>query len=421
MVTGETFFDLSVTLKTPRQSIWGILLGFSLFHIAQSIFWQFGSYYLFAGLPGTTLFLIGLVGGLPVLIGLTGVYFWGALSDKFHRRIPFMIFGFIAQALAFFIYIFIRDSLSFLIVTCIAYFFSVAAVPLANAYLTEARAFKGGAVGLLLATSSLGWAIGAFGGGLLFTGIGMSGLFLLGAFAYLIGGILILLLVRELPTHPTGDIMRSVHSEKPTKIGMKSTSENRVLLTIAAAVAIGSIGVNAFSFFFGLYLIHEISGTAEMLGIANGFASLTGLVFTLAAGYGSDRIGRKPIILLGFVGYAVFMIVYLFIINPWIAMILWIIPLYPLVYTASYAAAADLSKIVRRGRAMSIVAAANSIGTGIGPILGGVLVQFILSTLRVNMVLAVIMNIIAFVIVLFLVSETLQQTHKKSDVMSDNT
>ena len=146
-----------------------------------------------------------------------------------------------------------------------------------------------------------------------------------------------------------------------------------------------------------------------MLGLANGFAALTGLVFTLAAGYGSDRYGRRPIILLGFAAYAIFMIVYIFVVNPWIATILWIIPLYPLVYTASYAAAADLSKVTRRGRAMSTIATANSLGSGIGPIIGGVLIQFLIPTLRGNMLFAVVFNTLAFVLVLFLVPETLRR------------
>lgn len=395
--------------RLPRHYIWGILIGFSLFHLAQSIFWQFGSYYLFAGIPGTTFLLIGLVGGLPVLIGLVGVYLWGTLSDKWHRRIPFIIFGFLAQAISFFLYIFIQDSLTFLLVTCVAFFFSLAAVPMANAYLTEAKTYKGGAVGLLLATGSLGWAIGAFTGGFLFNIVGMPGLFLIGGVSYLIGIVFILLMTREVPKKidNPGDVI-----EKPeTKTGLSSGKRIPIhtLLIIATAVAIGAIGVNAFSFFFGVYLIQEISGTAEMLGIANGFAALTGLAFTLAAGYGSDRYGRRPIILLGFAAYTIFMIVYIFVVNPWIATSLWIIPLYPLVYTASYAAAADLSKVTRRGRAMSTIATANSLGSGIGPIIGGALIQFLIPTLRGNMLFTVVFNALAFILVLFLVPETLRR------------
>jgi len=404
------------TLKTipshvPRHHIWGLLIGFSLFHISQSIFWQFGALYLFSGIGETAFFLIGLVGGLPVLVGVTGVYFWGALSDRWQRRIPFMTIGFVAQALAFFLYIVIQDSLSFLLVTCAAYLFSVAAVPMANAYLTEARVYKGGSVGLLLATSSLGWSVGAFGGGFLISVIQMSGLFLVGGVAYLVGVVIILLFVREVPRTKTPDIQEVVNN--PDLIPQTTSLWRSVLIVLALTVAIGSIGVNAFSFFFGIYLVEELAGTTLMIGIANGFASLTGLGFTLFAGYGSDRFGRKPIILIGFLAYTVFMIVYFFVIDPWIAMIFWIIPLYPLVYTASYAAAADLSGVDRRGRAMSIIATANLLGSAIGPIAGGALVQFVLPTLRGNMIFAVGFNLLAFALVLLLVPETLQRIRKR--------
>jgi MFS family permease len=343
---------------------------------------------------------------------VAGVYFWGALSDRWQRRIPFIAIGFVAQASAFFLYIFIQDSLSFLLVTCAAYLFSVAAVPMANAYLTEARILKGGSVGLLLATSSLGWAVGAFSGGFLISVIQMSGLFLVGGIAYLIGMTIILVLVREVPRTATAN-HKETTTVNPEPAPAPSFSWGWVLLFLAITVAIGSIGVNTFSFFFGIYLAGELPGTTLMIGIANGFAALTGLGFTLFAGYGSDRFGRKPMILLGFLGYAVFMIVYLFVYDPWLAMVLWIIPLYPLVYTASYAAAADLSGVARRGRAMSVIATANLLGSGIGPIIGGALVQFVLPTLRGNMIFAVGFNLLAFVLVLLLVPETLQRIKKR--------
>ena len=396
-------------LIIPRRYIWGILLGFSLYHFSLSIFWQFGSFYLFAGIGETAFLLIGLIGGLPVLIGLAGVYIWGFMSDRWHRRLPFILVGFVAQAFAFFLYIFIQDSLTFLLVTCIAYLFSIAAVPLANAYLTEARTFKGEAVGLLLATSSVGWAVGAFTGGFLFAFIGMMGLFFLGGIAILAGAVVILVIVREIPSSPNNEITAKNQKAVSLEASPWWTQRHRLLLILAIAVAIGSIGVNAFAYFFGVYLGSEIGGTPLMIGVANGVASLLGLGVTLAAGRGSDRIGRKPIILLGFAGYAVFMLVYLFVVNPWIAMVLWFIPLYPLISTASYAAAADLSKIERRGRAMSTIATANSLGTGLGPIIGGALVQFIFITLRGNMGFAMVMSIIAFSFVLLLVPETLRK------------
>ena len=389
--TGE---DITPKPIVPRRYIWGILLGFSLYHFAASIFWQFGSFYLFEGIGETAFFLIGLIGGLPVLVGLTGVYLWGVLSDRWHRRLPFIIIGFLAQAVSFFLYIFIQDSISFLIMTCASYLFSLAAVPLANAYLTEARTYKGEAVGLLLSTSSVGWAVGAFTGGLLFGLIGMIGLFFYGGIAFLLGAVVIIVTAKEISYSPKSLISLENTSESPTPQNSWWRPQIRILLILAAAVAIGSLGVNAFAYFFGVYLVSEIGGTPLMVGIANGVASLLGLGVTLAAGHGSDQIGRKPVILLGFIGYAIFMVVYLFVVDPWIAMYLWFIPLYPLISTASYASAADISKIQERGRAMSTIATANSLGAAFGPIIGGALVQFIFLTLRVNLIFAMVMVLV---------------------------
>ncbi len=399
--------------KVPSHYIWSILLGFSFFHVAQSIFWQFGSYYLFAGIGETAFFLIGLVGGLPVLIGLAGVYLWGSLSDRWHRRLPFIIIGFLAQSITFFLYIFIQDSFSFLLVTCIAYLFSIATIPMATAYLTEARRLKGGAVGLLLSTSSLGWAVGAFAGGFLFSIIGMAGLFLLGAIAYFVGALIILFFVREI-TPPINAKNRDNFIQKPDTSSEPSIRRKMwVIVILAIAIALGSIGLNSFTFFFGVYLVSEIGGYPLMIGIANGFAAIVGLGVTIGAGYSSDRVGRKPVILFGFAGYTIFMIVYLFIFDPWLAMLLWIIPLYPLIFTASYAIGADVSKIERRGRAMSTITTANSMGAALGPIIGGSMVQFLIATFRGNMILAVILNTVAFFIVLVFVPETLKRARNK--------
>jgi MFS family permease len=171
---------------------------------------------------------------------------------------------------------------------------------------------------------------------------------------------------------------------------------------------LGTLGVNTFSYFYGIYLLHEIGGTPAMLGIGNGFASLSGLGLTLLAGYGSDRIGRKPVILLGFAGYTIFYVVFALVFDPWVTTLLWVIPVYPLVYTGSYGAAADVSSLTRRGRAMTAVATAFSIGTGIGPIVGGALVQMVTASLRSNMLLAAASNVFALLLVLVFLPETLR-------------
>jgi SET family sugar efflux transporter-like MFS transporter len=391
--------------QVPLQYIGAVLAGFAFFNVSQAFFWQFGAYYLSAGIREYQLLLIGLVGGLPTVVGLLTVNLWGALSDRWHRRLPIIAMGFAAQAIAFILYLSIRDTLSFLLVTCVASAFSTAAVPMANAYLTQATTRKGSAVSLLLAASSFGWFFGAIGGGFLFDIVQMQGLFLLGAVMYAIGGLLIVAIARRIP------IDAPTTAEPPSLSAVPGVSKIpmwRFIIILCLAIGLGTLGVNTFSYFFSIYMLNDIGGTAAMLGIGNGFASLSGLGVTLLAGYGSDRIGRKPVILLGFIGYAVFWLVFAAVFDPWIAALLWIIPIYPLVYTGSYGAAADVSSLARRGRAMTAIATAFSIGTGIGPIVGGALVQLVTGTLRNNMLLAAGLNAVALLLVFVLVPETLR-------------
>jgi MFS family permease len=260
---------------------------------------------------------------------------------------------------------------------------------------------------LVLATSSFGWFFGATGGGFLYEVVQMQGLFLLGAIMYVTGGLVIVAVAREIRiSTPAVAPDRSLPTEPNSSLS--KIPMWRIIIILCLAIGLGTLGINTFSYFYSIYMLYDIGGTASMLGIGNGFASLSGLGLTLLAGYGSDRIGRKPVILLGFASYAVFWVVFSLVFDPWVATLLWVIPIYPLVYTGSYGAAADVSSLARRGRAMTAIATAFSIGTGIGPIVGGALVQMVTASLRANMLLAVVLNSLALLLVLVLVPETLR-------------
>jgi MFS family permease len=323
-----------------------------------------------------------------------------------------MLVGFLAQGIAFLFYIYIIDFWPFLIVTCLANLFISSAVPLANAYLTEGRPKKGGAVGLLMAAASLGWSIGAFTGGILVGIIGMLGIFLLCAVSTFLGGVMILVFVRDISAKASKAHTKQLEGESSPHTVL-SISRNRFLFVLCTAIALGGVGVHSFSYFFGVYLVVEVGGVWEMVGLANSVASLGGLGLTLVAGYASDRFGRKPVILLGFLCYMIFWLVYTTVFNPWIATILWFIPLYPLVYTAGYSAAADVSPVEYRGRAMTFIATAQSIGSGVGPLIGGLIAQFITGSLRGNMIFAATTNFVALLLVLALLPESLRRAKRR--------
>lgn len=410
MIDEARSVDPSSRILISMRSLAGLLVGYGLLHLALSNFWQYGSLYLAVDIGAGFLF-VGLVGGLPVLVGLAAVNLWGSVSDRWHRRKPIMILGFLAQGVAFLFYLTVAEFWPFLVITCLANLFISSAVPLANAYLTEGRPQKGGAVGLLMAASSFGWSIGAFTGSILIDVIGMFGIFLLCAVSVFLGGGAILVFVRDISHQASSADAKLLASEvsPPTVL---SISRNRFLLVLCIAVALGGVGVHSFSYFFGIYLVVEIAGVEAMVGLANSVASMAGLGLTLAAGYASDRFGRKPILLLGFLCYMTFWIIYATIIDPWIAMFLWFIPLYPLVYTASYSAAADVSSVDYRGRAMTYIATAQSIGSGVGPIVGGIIAQLVTGSLRGNMIFAAALNAVALLLVLVLIPESLRRASR---------
>jgi len=351
------------------------------------------------------------------LVGIAGVNLWGFLSDRMGCRKPFLLLAFVAQAVAFTAYLVTINSPTFLLVASLAQLFTAAVVPLSNAFLTEAQAQRGRAVGGLLAASSLGWFFGAAGGSLLYESLAMQGPFLLGALTSLAGGLILLALTREIPRTATSSSNRSrllstaptssstqqrpPHPQNRSEKDMRSPSPWCLVPLLCLAVGLGSMGTNSFGFFFGLYLVAWLGGSPSLLGLAYGSATMTGLAATMITGYASDWVGRrKPFLLAGYASYTIFWLGYSTITDPYLAVLLWAIPLYALVFTASYSAAADSSPPERRGRSMAQVATAFSLGAGIGPTVGGALTQFLTGQLVTAMLLASILNAAALILIL---------------------
>jgi DHA1 family multidrug resistance protein-like MFS transporter len=123
------------------------------------------------------------------------------------------------------------------------------------------------------------------------------------------------------------------------------------------------------------YYTQKMGASALELGLLMASYSLMQLIVTPIWGSLSDRIGRKPIFLIGLFGYGFSFIVYGFATQLWMLFAARMIGglLAGGIYPASLAYIADITKHEERGQIMGLLGAASSLGMIFGPSISGVL------------------------------------------------
>src|SRR3989449_6647063 len=125
--------------------------------------------------------------------------------------------------------------------------------------------------------------------------------------------------------------------------------------------------------FFPIYLVDSLSGSPLMAGLAATATTLLGAIAFRIVGPLDDRFGRKPMFLLGAVGYAIYFATIYFVTNTFVVTILWTLPIYPLIQASAAALMSDYTSIADRGKGLGILESAISLGGGLGPLIGGVI------------------------------------------------
>jgi len=272
--------------------------------------------------PIMPLFLTGTLGASPALLGLidglaegisSGLrWIMGALSDRFRRRKPFVVAGYTLSALT-------RPLMGLAAFTIGWPLFLVArcADRLGKSVRTSARdaliadstepQFRGAAFGFHRAADTCGAVLGplvALAVLLLKPDIPLSWLFFIAFVPGLLSALLASVAVRDIP-HPPG-------LGKPPSIVQ---SFPRPFWMLIAANAIFSLGNSSDSF---LILRSKDIGLS-FGGVILAFASYNA-VYALAAlplGSLSDRIGRKPVVICGWIIYAAVYLAFAWIKAPW--------------------------------------------------------------------------------------------------------
>ena len=133
------------------------------------------------------------------------------------------------------------------------------------------------------------------------------------------------------------------------------------------------ISASAFNNFFTVYLVDTLNGSRLTAGLAATATTMLGALAYRYVGPLNDKIGRKPVFVLGAAGYTLYYTTLFFISNIVVVTILWVLPIYPLAQSASAALMSDYTSTADRGKGLGLLESALSLGGGLGPLAGGLI------------------------------------------------
>jgi len=325
------------------------------------------------------------LGAVPELIGIivaastvTGVLFKlpaGALSDILGRR-RVMLLGAVFFAVPPFVYPFITDAGALLALRFVHGFATAIFAPVASAYVAGlGEAARGARLGWFSSANDLGATAGPLIGGLI--------LYATASFAasYLLVGVLgvlafgMALLVPETETKITQAESSLAARAAEFRDGLRDVITTPAVLAAAAVEATMYLGFGAFLGFLPLY--------ARTVGLNDGaIAVVLAVQLTIAllakplTGNLSDRLGRKPVIVLGLFASAAALPL-IFRMTSFAGLVA-VVPLLGLgvaaVTPATNALIADLVAARRLGTGMGVFGTIWDIGEAAGPILAGILI-----------------------------------------------
>src|SRR2546425_2282417 len=313
---------------------------------------------------GASYLLIALVSLIPAIetIGLSPA--WGGILDKTGRGNKILLVSLLAQAVGFSVFPFLKSAEEFVLVVSLMGLFSSSFIPVYAAMATLSNRQYGRAIGGFWTAALLGYAAATLIGGILYQYFPVNSLFLLGAIYGYAGTLVVffapkgaLTLARSL------DISRGYW-------GLLRQKNIAILCFLSVTVLVSA---SAFNSFFTLYLVDVLNGSRLTAGLAATGTTVLGVFAYRLDGPLNDEVGRKPAFVLGAAGYAAYFTILYFVTNVVIVTVLWILPIYPLVQSASTALMSDYTSAADRGKGLGLLESAISLDGGVGALAGGLI------------------------------------------------
>jgi len=313
---------------------------------------------------GASYLLIALVSLIPAIetIGLSPA--WGGILDKTGRGNKILLISLLAQGVGFSAFPFLKGPEEFVLVVSMMGLFSSSFIPVYAAMATLSNRQYGRAIGGFWTAALLGYATATLLGGILYEYFPVNSLFLLGAVYGYAGTLVVLLAPKDaLILKRSLDISRGYW-------GLLKQRNIAILCLLSITVLVST---SAFNSFFTVYLVDVLNGSRLTAGLAATGTTVLGVFAYRMVGPINDKVGRKPVFMLGAAGYAAYFTTIYFVTNLVVVTVLWILPIYPLVQSAAAALMSDYTSAADRGKGLGLLESAISLGGGLGPLAGGLI------------------------------------------------
>jgi len=344
--------------------------------------------------------LIGLIVAASTITGIFVKLPAGALSDILGRR-RMMLLGAIFFAVPPFLYPLVTEPVSLLLLRFLHGFATAIFAPVASAYVADLfQTGRGEKLGWFASANDVGATLGPLiGGFILFSTASYSTTYLV------VGGLglLPLIMVLRLPNEERAPVPATANPGRwmEFKRGIVEVVSNRAVVIASALEAVMYVGYGAFLGFFPIYA-RGIGHNDAAIGLIMGGQLATTMIGKPAGGWLSDRLGRKPMILLGLALCA--LMLPLIVLGEGFLSLLLLSSLFGLgvaiVTPSTTALVADLAKAGRKGSAMGVFGTIWDSGEAAGPILAG----FLIASLSYFNGFLIISGVMALAAVIFAVT-----------------
>jgi len=305
------------------------------------------------------LFMTSLIMSIPQIFWILGELFFGNMGDKRQNMKAIIVYTTVLSGLSLFPFLISESGPILIIAYSIASFFEGGMAPNLNAYVSLVSSKKGESFGNLMASSSFGWFLGSVISGIMMENFSYKILYLLA----MIGLILSSFLMREAEDFKVKSSKGGICGFEGYVEILKDTKISLLFLSIL----ILTIGKSAPFSIFSVFFIEGIGGDKLLFSIGDGLASILGVVSSYSLGKLSNRYDTaKFVLMFGFLGYVFTLPFLIFSRDPFLLLIVFIIPFYSFISTSVPVFVSELISEERRTRGMALYTTSMDIGLEIG-------------------------------------------------------
>lgn len=353
-----------------RRTLAGLVVFNTVLAQRRGLFWIYFPVYLADLTESKTVIGLGITG--PMLVGSLCGIFWGYLSDKTGRRRVLLVMSEIIAGVGFLILARVEGVYKLIAGLSLLEIFWSAGGPAFSALVADTTKVgeRGVAMGIINMVSGLGRSAGIWFAGILIKPYGFRALFYISALLMFLAALLAQLLIRE----PNISL-----SHKPTNMREQLTTLGKDNRFLRFSLAIGTrfLGFGSFMMLFNVFLRDQLGFDVLEIGYVSIGMVLMLTMATLPAGVLGEHLGKEKVLAVALACSAILIFSFTLVEEFLPVLILRSLSALPTAFVLTLAPAVvmDLSKRGSRATYMGVFDMVNSFAWGVGPVIGGLVVD----------------------------------------------